>query len=172
MQDLAAPLPESDVGSELSDNLLSVLPLYDLARVSAGNILLQRSSSTVSVASEIERALYFEYADRVSDGGKVGEHCILAIGIERDQQTDSDVIQLRVTPWDREYSASTVATFHNAVHIRYQQTTHDPEEMELPWEIVGFYSQAHVDGQRSFRLNCNCCRWAWGSDWPSIERSG
>ena len=43
--------------------------------------------------SDIELALYGDWADRVSPDGDVGDHCLLEFSISRDTATDSDVLR-------------------------------------------------------------------------------
>lgn len=120
--------------------------------------------------SDIELALYGDWADRVSPDGDVGDHCLLEFSISRDTVTDSDVLRLAVTPNDREYIDRVVATFRNAHVGRIQQPDYDPEFNYLPWCIIGFHSTEIGDGQWSFQLNCHGCRIQWSSDWPDIRR--
>ena len=71
--------------------------------------------------SEIESALYGDWADRVSSDGDVGDHCLLEFSISRDIASDSDSLRLAVAPNDREYIDRVVATFRNTHVGRMQQ---------------------------------------------------
>lgn len=122
--------------------------------------------------SEIESALYGDWADRVSSDGDVGDHCLLEFSIARDVSSDSDVLRLAVAPTDREYSDRAVATFRNAHVGRIQQPGYDAEWNYLPWYIIGFHCTGIGDGQWSFQLNCHGCRIQWSSDWPEIQLGG
>jgi hypothetical protein len=119
--------------------------------------------------SKIEIVLYGEWADRITASGEVGDHCVLEFSWFRDQVTESDVIRLKVAPWQREYSQSATAIFLSASVGNVTQELHDPEEIELPWSIVGFHCQDYGNGAWGFNLNCSGIRWAWSSNWPTIE---
>ena len=121
--------------------------------------------------SEIETALYGEWADRVSADGHVGDHCLVEFSISRNPPADcSDRVRLAVVPEPREYTTPTVATFAEAHVGRMQQTNYDPEFNFLPWPIIGFHCRDRGDGKWTFQLNCNSIRIEWLSNWPSVER--
>jgi hypothetical protein len=124
----------------------------------------------MAVPSAIELTLYAEWAHHVSDSGAVGGHCVLEFAWFRDQIAEADVIRLRIAPWEREYSQHTVAVFSGAQVASITQVSHDPEDIELPWGIVGFACQDVGDGCWAFNLNCHHLRCAWTSKWPTIER--
>jgi hypothetical protein len=118
------------------------------------------------MASQIETALYGpKWASRVSAAGEVGEHCLLELSI------GEAMISIRVAPWPRRYADWTLAVFRNASLGRFGQTASEPDDLSLPWSIVGFHCQQQDDGQWSFNLNCDYSRWSWSSDWPEIQRS-
>ena len=123
--------------------------------------------------SQIEAALYGEWADQVSDDGHVGAHCLVEFSVARDPIANgiADIIRIGVVPELSEYTKSTVATFANAHLGRFVQTDYDYSESNyLPWFIVGFHSQDCGAGKWSFQLNCHSVRIDWFSDWPCIER--
>lgn len=124
----------------------------------------------MAVPSEIEVALYAEWAHHVSNSGELGNHCILEFSWLHDQITESDVVRLRLAPWDREYAQHTVAVFADAQVWSINQVSHDPEDIELPWLIVSFICQDVGDGCWRFGLNCHQFRLTWTSKWPTIER--
>lgn len=124
----------------------------------------------MTVPSPIELELYGRRAHHVSETGTVGDHCVLEFAWIRDQIAETDVVRLRVAPWEREYVESVTAVFREAHIGRVTQISHDPEEIELPWEIVGFACENHGGGRWSFSLNCGHIRWTWSSKWPTIER--
>jgi len=122
--------------------------------------------------SEIESALYGDWADRVSIDGDVGDHCLVEFSISRDTASDSDVLRITVAPNGREFVDRVVATFRNAHVGRIQQPSLDHEFNYLPWYIAGFHSTEIGDGQWSFQLNCHNFRIQWSSDWPGVQRGG
>jgi len=125
------------------------------------------------MSSEIETALYGEWAGRVSPEGHVGEHCLVEFSVSRNPSADcSDIVRVAVVPESREYTSPTIAVFSNAHVGRLQQTSYDPEFNFLPWSIIGFHCRDCGGGRWSFQLNCDSIRIEWSSDWPSIERGG
>lgn len=118
------------------------------------------------MASEIERALYGELADRVLASGEVGDHCLLELSVSI--TGDATEIRVRVAPWGREYSRGTEAAFNAATLLRIAQVAADPEELELPWGIVGFHSRPDGDTWH-FILNTRAARVEWASAWPTIR---
>jgi len=119
--------------------------------------------------SPIELALYHERANRVSNQGALGDHCVLELAWIRDQIAETDVIQLKVAPCEEEYSNRTTATFPDSSITSVSLLSHDPDELKLPWEIVSFESEDLGNGRWGFDLNCRDIRWTWESAWPMIE---
>lgn len=118
------------------------------------------------MASAIETALYGEeWVQRVSPTGDVGEHCVLQLTLA------DGAISLRVTPWECEHSRWTNAVFAHASLTWFAQTAADPDDLRMPWGIVGFHCSQQDDGKWQFNLNCRHVRWSWTSDWPVIERA-
>lgn len=122
------------------------------------------------MASEIEIALYGEFAKSVSLDGHVGQHVIVEFSVRRDIASDrSDILRIGVAPESCEYQPSTIATFYN-VHLgEIKQVNYDPEYNFLPWGIVGFYCTNCGKDEWSFQLNCDSIRVGWSSRWPIIE---
>jgi len=98
-------------------------------------------------------SLYGELANRVADNGAVGDHWVWAFAIESDLATDVDLVRLHVSPQGQEYKEQTVATFLNAQLANIVQTSHDPEDLSLPWGIRGFHCFRQADGKWLFNLN-------------------
>ena len=123
--------------------------------------------------SEIETALYGEWADQVSSDGDVGEHSLLEFAISRDLASDSDVLRLVLAPNDRIYIDRVFATFRNACLGRIQQPDYDPSfDAFLPWCIAGFHSTDLGNGLWRFQLHSQVLRIQWSSAWPDVQRSG
>lgn len=117
------------------------------------------------MASEIEVALYGEdWASRVSSAGEVGEHCVLAFSLAEGW------LRMRVAPWDWRFSRWAEATFEKVALQHFGETAGEPDDLKLPWGIVGFHSQKLEAGTWQFTLHCHCSRWIWHADWPTIER--
>ncbi len=117
------------------------------------------------MASAIEIALYGkEQAQLVAPTGEVGEHCILEFVLAVNS------IILRIAPEDREYVEWTKASFHRAALLHFGQTAAEPDDLYMPWTIVGFHSFQEQDGRWRFNLNTHAVRWSWISEWPVVER--
>jgi hypothetical protein len=79
------------------------------------------------------------------------------------------VVRLRLAPWEGPRVA-TVATFHDA-RIKSVETYADsPDELELPWDIIGFDCFDLGSGRWEFVLHCDAIDWCFESAWPIAER--
>jgi hypothetical protein len=106
------------------------------------------------LASSIERALY----------GDRGTHGVIEFSLV------PGFILLRVAPWD-EPTAWVKAGFANARFSSLDQYANKGEELDLPWDIIGFDSYDQPTGRWKFVLHCSSIEWSFESDWPVIERS-
>jgi hypothetical protein len=84
-------------------------------------------------------------------------------------------IRLRLAPWKGEgvsHEALTEATFPNTKLLSLWQTEEPEEdELNLPWDIIGFDNYELTDGRWKFVLNCMVVEWCWESEWPTVERA-
>lgn len=120
------------------------------------------------VPSKIERALYGDRAEQVSSSGAVGNHWVLGFSLTRDQSTETDKLVLTIAPEELQYRFHTQAEFNDVALSPVRFKAEDPEDLELPWQIVGFLSD-EIDGDRwSFALDCTSATWSWSSNWPEI----
>ena len=114
------------------------------------------------MATAIETFLYGDLANVVSDCGSVGEHLLAEIRLAE------DLISLRIASEQLPYVFRWVH-FREAYLGFFQQHASEPDELQLPWGIVGFYCE-QLDADRwHFNLNCSHTRWSWESLWPEVE---
>lgn len=78
-------------------------------------------------------------------------------------------IRLRVAPWE-EPASWTQAVFCNAAMISLDQYAEEGEELDLPWDIIGFDSCEQPTGRWRFVLHCADIEWCFESEWPVIQR--
>jgi len=87
----------------------------------------------------------------------------------------SGCIRLRLAPWEGQavsIQATFAATFANA-KILYLSQLAEPDEEEdlnLPWDIIGFDSYELPGRFHKFVMNCRVLEWCWESEWPRVER--
>jgi hypothetical protein len=62
------------------------------------------------------------------------------------------------------------AEFSSPVIVSVDTSYAEPDEAELPWEIIGFDSDALSDDSWSFCLHAEGGEWAFESTWPAIRR--
>jgi hypothetical protein len=114
------------------------------------------------LASAIERFLYGDAADLVSANGEVGDYFIAELCLAEGS------VSLRIASERKPYSFRWVR-FREAGLNSFSQTAATPDNLRLPWYIVGFYSKELDDGFWQFTLNCWHSRWSWSSRWPEVE---
>ena len=98
----------------------------------------------------------------VSANGEVGDYFVAEICLAE------ELISLRIGSDRRPYSFRWVR-FRDAGLNSFSQTAAEPDDLQLPWYIVRFYSWEEEDGFWRFNLNCGHCRWSWNSPWPEVE---
>jgi hypothetical protein len=74
-------------------------------------------------------------------------------------------VQPREGSWDR-----IQAEFVSPIMLSVDSSYVEPEEAELPWEIIGFDSQRLSNEQWSFCLHTEGGEWTFESTWPAIRR--
>ena len=62
------------------------------------------------------------------------------------------------------------AEFVSPVIVSVDTSYVEPDEAELPWEIIGFDSHNLSDEKWSFCLHTEGGEWAFESTWPAIRR--
>lgn len=113
------------------------------------------------MASAIERFLYGSAADVVSNDGRVGDYIVAEFSLAE------AVVSLGLAS-DRQPYNLRRAVFRDACCLWFTQAAAEEDDLELPWEIVGFHSQ-EKDGRWKFNLNSWHVRWSWVSRWPEVE---
>jgi len=116
------------------------------------------------LASAIERFLYGDAADLVSADGQVGDYSIAEICLSEGS------VALRMASERRPYVFRWVR-FREARLNGFSQNAAEPDDLLLPWGVVGFYSREESGGFWQFTLNCWHCRWSWHSRWPEVENA-
>jgi hypothetical protein len=106
------------------------------------------------LASSIEQALY----------GNRGTHGLIEFSLL------PGCIRLRVAPWE-EPAAWVQAEFANARFSSLDQYADQGEDLDLPWDIIGFDSYEQPSGRWQFVLHCQAVEWCFESDWPVIQRA-
>ena len=113
------------------------------------------------MASAIERFLYGGAADLVSVDGEVGDYFITEVCLSE------ELVALRIASERQPYSFRWVR-FREAGLNSFSHTTAQPENLLLPWYIVGFHCWETENGFWKFNLNCWHSRWSWNSRWPEV----
>jgi hypothetical protein len=67
-------------------------------------------------------------------------------------------------------SVSTVATFHDARLVSVDAYADGPDDLELPWDVIGFDCDELGDGRWRFVLHSDVMEWCFESAWPVVER--
>jgi len=79
-------------------------------------------------------------------------------------------VRLRLAPWEGE-KLLTQATFEEAKVLSLSQLDEpDEEDLNLPWDIIGFDSYKVSNRRWKFVLICGALEWSWESEWPKVER--
>jgi hypothetical protein len=105
------------------------------------------------VLSAIEQALY----------GNRGTHGIFEFTLA------PGYIRLRAAPWE-EPKVWVLAVFADARLAYVEEYADDGEDLDLPWDIIGFDSYELPAGCWKFVLHCSAIEWCFESAWPDIER--
>ena len=127
----------------------------------AGERCRSAAKREFTVASAIERFLYGSAADLVSPDGRVGGYFVADFCLAE------AVVSLRFASNLQPYSLRR-AVFRDASCLWFTQAAAEEDDLELPWEIVGFHSREE-DGRWKFNLNCWHVRWSRVSCWPEVE---
>jgi hypothetical protein len=114
------------------------------------------------MASAIERFLYGEAADLVSADGQVGDFFVAEMRLAE------GLVALRLAS-DRQPYVFRWVRFPEAGLNSFSQSAVEPDDLLLPWEIIGFHSWECANGFWQFNLNCHRSRWSWNSRWPEVE---
>jgi hypothetical protein len=106
------------------------------------------------MASAIENYLY----------GSRGTHALVAFSIDQTR------VMVGVAPWV-DLNAVTEATFEAAELLSvWSDRNHTPEEIALPWDIIGFDSRELSQSRWEFVINCSVVEFCWRSEWPRQTR--
>ncbi|HWE34944.1 MAG TPA: hypothetical protein VG406_00110 [Isosphaeraceae bacterium] len=100
----------------------------------------------------------------MSPEGEVGDHCVLEFALAEKQ------LRLRVAPWEWRFSRWSEAMFGDFYLERFAHNAGEPDDLRMPWSIVGFHSWRQEDGRCRLSLHCRHIRWNWTSAWPMISR--
>jgi hypothetical protein len=90
--------------------------------------------------------------------------------------TLNDRILLKLAPWIEsggevtpDSKAVVEARFNNA-DVRSKETNEQAsDDIEYPWDIIGFDSDPISDNRWSFCLHTDCIEYLFESDWPEVE---
>ncbi len=104
------------------------------------------------MVTAIERLLY----------GDLGIHGVSEFALS------PGVVRLRLAPWEGP-SVSTVATFHDARLVSVDAYADGPEDLELPWDVIGFDCYELGGGRWRFVLHSDVMEWCFESAWPVVE---
>lgn len=81
-----------------------------------------------------------------------------------------DRVRLRLVPWEGERRIADV-TFEGAKVLSLSELCEpDEEDLNPPWDIIGFDSYELQGGRWKFVLVCGALEWQWESEWPKVER--
>jgi hypothetical protein len=81
------------------------------------------------------------------------------------------VIRVRLTPWAGQ-PTDTVAVFNEARLTSVETYPIEPDDLTLPWDVIGFDCYDLGDGRWRFVLHCNVIEWCFESRWPVVTRAG
>lgn len=116
------------------------------------------------MASAIERFLYGEAADLVSADGQVGDFFVA------EMRLGEKLIELRLASERQPYTFRWFR-FREACLNGFSDAAREPDDLCLPWYILGFYSWECPNGFWKFNLTCSRSRWSWNSRWPEVENA-
>jgi hypothetical protein len=114
------------------------------------------------LASAIERFLYGDAADVVSDQGEVGDCFVAEICLSE------GLVALRIASQRRPYVFRWVR-FRDARLIEFSQSAAEPDDLLMPWSVIGFHSWEESNGFWRFNLVCWHSRWSLNSRWPDVD---
>jgi hypothetical protein len=103
------------------------------------------------VSTEIENFLY----------GKGGTHAVVEVTLSAER------LILTVAPW-AEPSSVKVAEFLEPRVVSVTVNTDDPDDLNLPWDIIGFDSHPLPDSRWGFVLYCGGVEYVFESRWPQL----
>jgi hypothetical protein len=104
------------------------------------------------LSSAIEHALY----------GNHGTHGVIEFFLK------PGYVRLRLAPWS-EPEAWVQAGFANAKLASVETYGHEGDELDLPWDIIGFDSYELPGSRWCFVLHCDVIEWCFEAEWPVIE---
>jgi hypothetical protein len=104
------------------------------------------------MATKIEKALYRNF----------GTH-----GVKRFLQEKSR-LNIVMAPWE-DLSNEASATFDSCEILSINVVNNDPEDLNLPWDIVGFGSEQLENGMWQFCLHCSGIEYVFKANWPVIK---
>jgi hypothetical protein len=81
------------------------------------------------------------------------------------------VIRVRLTPWAGQ-ATDTVAVFNEARLTSVETYPIEPDDLTLPWDVIGFDCYDLGGGRWRFVLHCNVIEWCFESRWPVVTRAG
>ena len=98
----------------------------------------------------------------MSVNGEVGDYFVAEFSLAE------GLVSLRIASERRPYSFRWVR-FREASLNSFSQNAAEPDDLQLPWYIVGFHCWDEANGFWRFNLNCSDSRWSWNSRWPDVE---
>jgi hypothetical protein len=90
-------------------------------------------------------------------------HCVSSIRLS------SEELLLTLHPWERA-AVVVQASFHRP-RIVSTDDTHAGDDIELPWDIIGFDSEQLPDGGWRFCLHTDAIEYVFDSSWPQITHA-
>ena len=106
------------------------------------------------MATEIERQLY----------GTRGVHGVSEFTVL------PGVVRLHLLPWEGP-QIYTIATFRQARLMSVETYPINPDDLDLPWDVIGFDCYDLGENRWKFVLHCDGIEWCFESVWPFIERA-
>ncbi len=78
-------------------------------------------------------------------------------------------LRLRLASWS-EPEAWVQAVFANMKLFSVNEYADQSDELDLPWDIVGFDSWQLPGNRWRFVLHCDVIEWCFEAEWPVIEK--
>jgi hypothetical protein len=78
-------------------------------------------------------------------------------------------VRLRLVPWEGP-RVETVAVFGEARLTSVETYPDSPDDLDLPWDVIGFDCEELGDGRWRFILHCDAIEFGFDSTWPAVSR--
>lgn len=80
------------------------------------------------------------------------------------------IVRIELKPWEGP-PVVTIATFNEARVTSVEAYPDDVDDLELPWDIIGFDCYELGEGRWRFVIHCASIEWCFESAWPTVERT-